>query len=127
MSTTSATRAEHLNAYAAGWMSGDTAKILDGAAPGFVYDDPQVGLIDRDAFPTYFAELVRELDMQRGGPPDGSLIELSHVVSEEADGVLTAWAWWSFPGTGIEGGALIEVGDAGVSSERIAYHSHPGR
>ena len=127
MSTTSTTRAEHLDVYAAGWMGADAAKILDGAAPGFVYDDPQVGVIGRDAFPTYFAELVRELDRQRGGPPDGALIELSHVVSEEAGSVLTAWAWWSFPGTGIEGSALIEVGDAGVASERIAYFSHPGR
>lgn len=65
------------------------------------------------------------MDGLRGGSAEGGLIELSHVFSEEADSVLTAWAWWSFPGTGIEGSGLIEVGDDGVRSERIAYYSHP--
>ena len=50
-------------------------------------------------------------------------MELSEVLTQEIDGVLSASCWWAFPGTDIQGSGLIKVGSDGVMSERIAYYT----
>jgi hypothetical protein len=58
-----------------------------------------------------------------GGQSAEQLIEVSEIVAGEEGGVLTAWCWWSVPGTELQGGGLIKVGDDGVLSERVTYYT----
>jgi hypothetical protein len=92
-------------------------------SPDYVLDDPNEGRIPRSEFVAYFEELKRTLDGIRGGPPAANTLDLSEVVTQEEGGVLTAWCWWTFPGTPIEGSGLIKVGDEGVRSERLAFYT----
>jgi hypothetical protein len=98
-------RADHLGAYAVGWTNGDPAAILKGD------------------FAAYFAELKETLDTIRGGTPQQTFIDLTEIVTNDEGGVLTAWCWWSFPGTDIQGSGLLKVSDDGVVSERITYYT----
>jgi hypothetical protein len=98
-------RADHLGAYAGGWTNGDPAAILAATADGYVFDDPNAGAIAKGDFAAYFAELKETLDTNDDG------------------GVLTAWCWWSFPGTDIQGSGLLKVSDDGVVSERLTYYT----
>ena len=50
-------------------------------------------------------------------------MELSEVVTEEKEGVLTAWCWWAVPGTQSKGSGLIKVGAEGVESEVLTYYT----
>ena len=50
-------------------------------------------------------------------------MELTEVTTGEDDGVLTAWCWWSIPGTAIQSSGLIKAGEIGVQSEKLAYHT----
>jgi hypothetical protein len=62
-----------------------------------------------------------------GGSLPDPFMDLSEVVTQEADGVLTAWCWWAIPGTDVKGSGLIKVGDDGVQSEVITYYTRlPG-
>lgn len=115
--------ADHLGKYAEGWMTGDTTTLLGSMSPDYVLDDPNGGHIPRSEFSTYFEELKRTLDGIRGGPPAANMLDLSEVVTQEEGGVLTAWCWWTFPGTAIEGSGLIKVGEEGVRSERLAFYT----
>ena len=59
----------------------------------------------------------------RGGKEEAQFLALSEVLTGEEDGELTAWCWWTAPGTSIEGGGLIKVSDDGVVSERLTYYT----
>ncbi len=59
----------------------------------------------------------------REGREEAQFLALSEVLTGEADGELTAWCWWTAPGTGIEGSGLIKVTDDGVVSERLTYYT----
>ena len=50
-------------------------------------------------------------------------MELTEVTTNEDGGLLTAWCWWSIPGTALQGAGLIKVGDDGVRSEKLAYYT----
>jgi hypothetical protein len=50
-------------------------------------------------------------------------MELSEVISEEKDGMLTVWCWWEIPGTEIKGSGLIKSNQDGVQSEVITYYT----
>lgn len=116
-------RADHLGAYAAGWTNGDAAAILAAAGDGFVFDDPNAGPVAKGDFAAYFAQLKETVAALRGGAPQPNFMDLTEVVTNEEDGVLTAWCWWSIPGTDIQGSGLIKVREEGVVSERIAYYT----
>ena len=115
--------ADHLGAYAQGWTTGDAGTILGAAAEGFVFDDPNAGQIAKADFAAYFAQLKETVEALRGGAPQDTFIDLTEVVTNEADGVLTAWCWWVFPGTDLCGSGLLKVTDEGVQSERITYYT----
>ena len=115
--------ADHLGAYAGGWTNGDAATILAAAADGFVFDDPNAGRIAKGDFAPYFAQFKETVDTIRGGTPQQNFMDLTEVVTNEEGGVLTAWCWWSIPGTDIQGSGLLKVSDDGVVSERITYYT----
>lgn len=118
-------RADHLGAYARGWINGDAEAILGATTDAFVFDDPNGGPIAKADFAAYFAQLKETVDGLRGGTPQENFMDLTEVVANEAADVLTAWCWWSIPGTGVQGSGLLKVSDDGVVSERITYYAAP--
>jgi len=117
--------ASHLGTYAEGWTKGDADTILSAASKGFTFDDPNAGKIPASGFAEYLAGMKEEVKGMRGGSLPEPFMELSEVVTSEADGVLTAWCWWSVAGTGIQGSGLIKVSSDGVRSEVITYYAKP--
>ncbi len=114
---------EQLGRYAEGWTRGDANTILAGTSESYVFDDPNAGQIARDDFDAYLQGLKQAVAEVRGEQPDAPFMELSDVVTQADDQSLTAWAWWSIPGTHLEGSALIKADGRGVFYERIAYYT----
>ena len=112
---------EHLGTYAGGWTNGNADTILSAASGAFVFDDPNAGAIPADGFAAYMSDLKEVVKSARGGDLPEPFMELTEVVTQESDGLLTAWCWWAIPGTGLKGSGLIKVGDDGVRSEVITY------
>lgn len=118
---------DYLGIYAEGWTKGDAETILKAVSDDYMIDDPNAGKISKSGLIEYISgmkEIVRTL---RGGNLPNPFMELSEVVTQEEEGVLTAWCWWAVPGTKIQGSGLIKVGAAGVYSEVLTYYtSLPG-
>ena len=115
--------AEHLGVYAEGWTNGDADTILRATSEGYTFDDPNSGVIPKKEFAKYLAGLRETAKSLRGGGLSKPFMELSEVVTQENQGVITAWCWWAIPGTNIKGSGLIKVGADGVRSEVITYYS----
>ena len=116
-------KADHLAAYAEGWTTGSSDKVLSALADNFVLDDPNHGRVTKSEMAAYLEGMKATVDELRGGKPEAQLLALSEVLTGEADGVLSASCWWTAPGTSIEGGGLIKVSDDGVVSERLTYYT----
>ena len=97
--------------------------ILSAASESFVFDDPNAGAIAREDFAEYLAGLREVVAAARGAEPGETFMELTEVLTQEADGGLSASCWWAIPGTDLQGSGLIKVGSDGVKSERIAYYT----
>lgn len=115
--------AEHLGVYAEGWTTGEADTILKAAAENYTFDDPNAGVIPKKEFTRYLAGLKEQVKAARKGSLPKPFMELSEVVTQENQGVITAWCWWAIPGTDIKGSGLIKVGADGVRSEIITYHT----
>ncbi len=113
---------DYLNQYAEGWTKGDAQIIVGSLADSYQLDDPNAGVIDKQAFAAYLAGMWEMVEGIRGktGEP---LLEVTEVVTQEEQGVLTAWLWWVVPSTPIQGSGLIKVGDEGVLSERLCFYT----
>jgi len=120
-------KADHLAAYAEGWTNGDRDKVVSALDDSYVLDDPNHGpnhgRVGKGEMPAYLDGMKAMVADLRGGAEEAHLVELTEVVTGEDDGVLTAWCWFSVPGTTIEGGGLIKVADGGVISERLVYYT----
>ena len=114
--------ADHLNTYAEGWTKGEAAIIMRSLDDGYTLDDPNFGTVSKGEFSDYLAGFKQQVESIRGNT-GGPLLELTEIVTQEEAGILTAWAWWSVPGTEIQGAGLIKVGDAGVVSERLTFYT----
>ena len=114
---------EHLGTYAEGWTKGDAVMILKAAADNYMLDDPNAGVISKNEFAEYLEGMKATASSLRGGTLPEPFMELSEVVTEEKEGVLTAWCWWAVPGTQIKGSGLIKVGSEGVQSEILTYYT----
>jgi hypothetical protein len=114
---------DKLGRYAEGWTKGDAEMILSAASESFIFDDPNAGAIAREDFAEYLAGLREVVAAARGTGSSETFMEISEVVTQETDGGLTASCWWAIPGTDLQGGGLIKVGNDGVKSERIAYYT----
>ena len=112
-----------LSTYAEGWMKGDPKTILEVVADDYILDDPNAGRIGKQDFPDYLNQLKETVSSLRDGESESPFMELSEVVTQQDGDGLTAWCWWTIPGTEIMGSGLIKVGPAGVLSERIAYYT----
>ena len=114
---------EHLGTYAGGWTKGDAGAILKAVTDSFTFDDPNTGVISKNEFANYLAGLKETVSTLRGGTLSETFMELSEVMTDEKEGVLTAWCWWAIPGTEIKGSGLIKIGTEGVRSEVITYYT----
>jgi hypothetical protein len=88
--------ADHLNTYAEGWTKGEAAIIISSLDDGYTLDDPNAGIISKAAFSEYLAGFKQQVESMRGNSGSntgGPLIELTEIVTQEQDGILTAWAW----------------------------------
>jgi len=115
--------AEYLGMYAEGWTRGNEKTIMKSLSNEYVLDDPNAGKITKSELSNYLIgmkETVRSL--LNGDLPD-PFLELTEVVTREKDGEITAWAWWTVPGTEIKGGGLIKVGADGVRTEVLTYYT----
>ena len=117
--------AEHLRAYAEGWTKGDADTILSALAEDYTFDDPNVGVVSREGFADYLAELKEAIASQAHGRVPDPFMELTEVLTREEEGVLTASCWWAVPGTPLKGAGLIKADDSGVHSEVITYYTKP--
>ncbi len=115
--------ADHLGTYAEGWTKGDANTILKAVSEGYTFDDPNAGKIAKSKFAEYVSGMKETVRSLRGGNLPDPFMELSEVVTQEKEGVITAWCWWSIPGTDIKGSGLIKVGADGVRSEVITYYT----
>ena len=115
--------ADHLGAYAEGWTKGDGDTVLKAVSDDFTFEDPNAGRIAKSEFAEYMSGLKDTVRSLRGGNLPDPFIELSEVVTEEKEGVLTVWCWWAVPGTEVKGSGLIKVGAEGVRSEVITYYT----
>lgn len=114
---------EHLGTYAEGWTKGDAGLILKAVADNYTLDDPNAGAISKNEFANYLEGMKESVTSLREGTLPEPFMELSEVVTEEKEGVLTAWCWWAVPGTQIKGSGLIKVGPDGVQSEVLTYYT----
>jgi len=108
---------EHLDKFLEGWVTGDVELLLSVCAEDFVYDDAIDGRVVKAEFPAYVESL------------SDSAMTITDVVTEEIDGLETAWCWWTLePQAGAafsfqEGGALFKVGRDGVHCQKVAYYT----
>ena len=115
--------ADHLATYAEGWVNGDADTILKAVSDTFTFDDPNAGVVSKGEFSNYFAGVKQTVASLRGAESAQQFMSLSEIVTQETEGVLTAWSWWAIPETDIKGGGLIKVGSEGVLSEVITYYT----
>jgi hypothetical protein len=115
--------ADYLGMYAEGWTNGNADTILKAISDEFVLDDPNDGKITKNEFSEYLDRVKETVKSLLDGNLSEPFLELSEVVTQEVDGEITAWAWWTYPGTGIKGSGLIKVGSEGVRSEVLTYHT----
>ena len=115
--------ADHLGVYAEGWTKGDAEIILRAVTDDYTFDDPNAGTISKSEFSDYLSGMRETVRSLCGGNLPEPFMELSEVVTQEAEGVLTAWCWWAVPGTEIKGSGLIKVASNGVRSEVITYYT----
>jgi hypothetical protein len=112
---------DYLAKYAEGWSNGDVDTVMGTLADDYLMHDPNAGEITKSGFEAYMNGTKEAAAAASGGASNGPLMELSEVVTQERDGVLTAWCWWEIPGTPMKGGGLIKATSSGVTSERLTY------
>ncbi len=115
--------ANHLGTYAEGWTNGDADKIIGSLLDDYVLDDPNEGKAGKADFASYLVGMKEAVASMRGEDYSGPFMELTEVTTREDGGVLTAWCWWSIPGTALQGAGLIKVSDSGVQSEKLTFYT----
>ena len=112
---------DYLGKYAEGWSNGNVETVMGSLADAYVMHDPNAGEITKAGFTGYMNGVKNAVSAAGGGTSDGGLMTISEVVTNEEDGVLTAWCWWEVPGTPLKGGGLIKATASGVVSETLTY------
>ena len=119
------TAADYLGLYAEGWTSGRAETVLRAVADEFIFDDPNAGAIPKAGFADYMSAFHEAVKSLTGGSLPEPLMELSEVLTQESDGILTAWCWWAVPGTELKGAGLIKVGAGGAPRGGAAGRTQP--
>ena len=112
-----------IDTYLKGWELGDGALSLSVTTDSFCYDDPNTGRIERYQF-VEFVEDFKRAAIEMGGAKNANpFLRYSDVVIKDDEFPATVWCWWQAVGTGLQGCALVKIGEQGVLHEKIAYFS----
>ena len=109
-----------LEIYLEGWRTGNAALSLSATAPGFYYDDPATGRIQRDGLEQFIEDFKSAGAEVTGGQVPSPFLEYTDLIIGGTDPAI-AWCWWCVSGTDFRGAACIRFDKSGVLSERIAY------
>ncbi len=112
-----------IETYLKGWELGDGALSLSVTADSFCYDDPNTGRIPRNEFVDFVEDFKRAAIAMGGAEDANPFLQYSDVVIKDDELPATVWCWWQAAGTGLQGCALVKVGEEGVLHEKIAYFS----
>jgi hypothetical protein len=115
--------ADYLKMYAQGWAQGHENTIMSALADEYVLDDPNAGKISRNELAEYMDGMKQMVRSMLDGQLPDPFLDLSEIVTREEAGEITAWAWWTVPGTVLMGSGLIKVGSKGVVSEVLTYYT----
>lgn len=117
-------RLASLDRFIDGWRAGDPDVIATALADDFVFHNPRAGPVRKADFKDYFAGLRGMMD-ELGRTPDGPFMGLSDHAFHDDGETLTAWVWWTIPGTPASGAGLVKATDAGVVAHWVTYHAAP--
>jgi hypothetical protein len=117
-----AARERQLERYLAGWAAADLGRILAAVAGDYRFEDPLVGVFDRDALGAYLA-LLRERVGFGTVRAYRRKVCFERFPSAAASGGQIRF-WRSLPETGLAGSAEIELGAAGVRREALCYEAN---
>ncbi len=115
-------RAYYRTLYDEGWKTLDGEKLILAVADSFELDDPA---LPEPVTKATLAEYIASWDERLKAAGATGEMEISDIVAQDKDGVLLDWNWWKYPGTDMEGAAMIKTTDEGVAYERMAYYTAP--
>ncbi len=113
-------RADYRTLYGEGWKTLDGEKVASAVADDFVLDDPALPEPITKATLVEYVTSWNERTKAAGAMGE---MDISDIVAQDKDGVFLQWDWWKFPGTNIEGAAMLKTTDEGVVYERVAYYT----
>ena len=114
---------ERLDMWFEGWRIGDAAMILRSVTDDFLYDDAVDGRFTKAEFGAYLEGLFAGSEGHAAAADGEGFETITDVVTEEKDGVETAWGWWTAPP--LEGAGLVKARPDGVYLEKVAYYTRP--
>ena len=118
LSNDGTTRNPLLDCYLEGWAEANLVKILAATSPGYRFHDPFVGSFSRWSLHEYFDRVQHRLARSGAvGPQD-----LAFFLRGPMDARSNELQFWrEAPRIGLTGVAWIEIGELGVSAERVAH------
>ena len=81
---------DYLNQYVEGRTKGDAQILAGSLTDSYQLDDPNAGKITKQALAEHLAGMWQMVEGIRGKTSD-PLLEITEVVTQEEQGVLTAW------------------------------------
>jgi hypothetical protein len=107
-----------LDCYLEGWAEANLVKILAATSPGYRFHDPFVGSFSRWSLHEYFDRMQHRLG--RSGAVGRQ--DLAFFLHGPMNARLNELEFWrEAPRIGLTGMAWIEIGELGVSAERVTY------
>ena len=108
-----------LNRYIEGWAQADLEKILDATAPSYRFTDPLVGSFDGRSLHKYFDLLQDRLSCTGAISRRDLAFFLQGPMKLGSHKELQFWR--EAPRIGLTGVAEIDIGEQGITAERVAY------
>src|SRR5215467_4491502 len=108
-----------LNRYIKGWAQTDLENILDATAPNYRFTDPFVGSFDGRSLHKYFDLLQDRLSCTGAIGRRELAFFLRGPMKLRSHNALKFWR--EAPRIGLTGVAEIEIGERGITAERVAY------
>ena len=115
--------ADLIDIYLEGWRLGDPNRSLEACSPGFYYDDPNTGRIQRPDFCAFVEDFKTYGASLNNGVTPEPFLEYTDTIIDHDRSPVTILCWWQVTGTEFQGSALVKADDTGILSERIAYFS----
>lgn len=109
-----------LNRYLAGWAEPNPLKIIQATGPGYLLNDPLVGLFTRKSLPRYF-KLLQARFAIAGATRQGDFAFFLRGPTNGPSSRFHQQFWREAPRIGLTGITEITIGHRGVIAESVAY------